>query len=151
MEDGEQVELDLDGSIVENSDSPKIDPILTTNFSAPKTPLFATSQDIEELNILLKETSSHFSTPANTYKVHANAAKFERLLDEKYGRFRPFIESHPQVEVFIKNISRKYAMGAFSPFKKSVPINKTTSIMVSANNKSEIKIWKINNTKPLMV
>jgi len=131
MEDGEQVELDLDGNIVENSDSPKIDPILTTNLpTQPKTPLFATSQDIEELNILLKETSSHFSTLANTYKVHANAAKFERLLDEKYGRFRPFIESHPQVEVVIKNISRKYAMGAFSPFKKSVPINKTTSIMI---------------------
>lgn len=46
VEDGEQVEIDLDGNIVQDSHSPKIDPILTTNLTtAPKTPLFATSQE----------------------------------------------------------------------------------------------------------
>ncbi|KAL7541063.1 hypothetical protein ACHAXR_010604 [Thalassiosira sp. AJA248-18] len=130
-EEEEEVELDLDGNIVPR---PKDTPTHNNN-NIPPPPttnkLFTTQESIDELTSLLSETSSHFSTPSNSWKVHANAAKFERLLDEKYGKFRPFIESHPNVEIFIKNAQRKYAMGAFSPFRKgNSPVNKTTAIMV---------------------
>ena len=133
--EAEEVELDLDGNIVTNEEEeeePSIPSIPTINFPPPpmSNRLFTTQESIDELSTLLSETSSHFSTPSNAWKVHANAAKFERLLDEKYGKFRPFIESHPNVEIFIKNVQRKYAMGAFSPIRKSTPINKTTAIMI---------------------
>ncbi|KAL7494264.1 hypothetical protein ACHAWT_002986 [Skeletonema menzelii] len=119
-----EVEMDLDGNIQQQQVE-----------DAPMPPssqrLFSSQLDIENLTELLTSTSQHFSTSTNSWKVHANAAKFERLLDEKYGRFRPFIESHPNVEIFIKNVQRKYAMGAFSPFRKSgPPVGKTTSIML---------------------
>jgi len=126
-----EVELDLDGNIVASSSS-RSQQTSTNNKSTEKKPLllFATQSDIDEFQTVLDETSSHFSTPSNAWKIHANAAKFERLLDEKYGRFRPIIESHPQIEVFFKNIQRKYAMGAFSPLKEKNPVNKTTAIMI---------------------
>ena len=63
--------------------------------------------------------------------MHANAAKFERGLDEKYGVFRPFITNHPEIEHFIRSVQRKYAMGYFSPFRQgSPPIPKSTSIIL---------------------
>ncbi|KAL7431905.1 hypothetical protein ACHAXH_001973, partial [Discostella pseudostelligera] len=135
---GKEAELDLDGSIIVEKNSVNIKNVDIPLTSPPPPPpppsshrLFTTQHDIDELSTLLRETSSHFSTPSNSWKVHANAAKFERLLDEKYGKFRPFIESHPNVELFIKTIQRKYAMGAFSPLRKGdSPINKTTAIMV---------------------
>ena len=124
-----EAEMDLDGNVIriqqenDNDDTPLMTP--------PSEQLFSSQLDIENLTELLTSTSQHFSTSTNAWKVHANAAKFERLLDEKYGRFRPFIESHPNVEIFIKNVQRKYAIGAFSPFRKSgPPIGKTTSIML---------------------
>lgn len=131
--EGEEAELDLDGNII--VDKISVVDIKNDNIPLPPPPsshrLFTTQHDIDELSTLLRETSSHFSTPSNSWKVHANAAKFERLLDEKYGKFRPFIESHPNVELFIKTVQRKYAMGAFSPIRKgNAPINKTTAIMV---------------------
>ena len=134
VEEGEEVELDLDGNIISSNDDDTAASSSNNSKNLPPPPskyrLFTTQSDIDELSTLLSETSSHFTTPQNTYKVHANAAKFERLLDEKYGKFRPFIEAHPNVEIFIKNIQRRYAMGYFSPFKKDLPINKTTSIMI---------------------
>lgn len=118
-----EVELDLDGNILQQQTEQATPPSSNR--------LFSSQQDIENLTELLTSTSQHFSTSTNSWKVHANAAKFERLLDEKYGRLRPFIESHPNVEIFIKNVQRKYAMGAFSPFRKSgPPVGKTTSIMI---------------------
>ncbi len=138
VEGGEEAELDLDGSLkfcgtsgssCNNNDVPQIINPLPPPSSHRL--LFTTQHDIDELSSLLRETSAHFSTPSNSWKIHANAAKFERLLDEKYGKFRPFIESHPNVELFIKNVQRKYAMGAFSPLRKgNAPINKTTAIMI---------------------
>lgn len=120
-----EVEVDLDGSMIQ---PPQVDQNAP---SPPSQRLFSSQQDIEDLTELLTTTSQHFSTSTNSWKVHANAAKFERLLDEKYGRLRPFIESHPNVEIFIKNVQRKYAMGAFSPFRSSgPPVGKTTSIMI---------------------
>jgi hypothetical protein len=122
-----EVEVDLDGDIIQQQEPEQQQPPLPP----PSQRVFSSQLDIENLNELLTSTSQHFSTSTNAWKVHANAAKFERLLDEKYGRLRPFIEAHPNVEIFIKNVQRKYAMGAFSPFRKSgPPVGKTTSIML---------------------
>lgn len=128
FEKGEEVEVDLDGSILpihDNDDDRTSSPTMPTSNR-----LFTTQSSIDNLTALLTDTSQHFST-TNAWKIHANAAKFERLLDEKYGRFRPFIESHPELEVFIKKVQRKYAMGQFSPFRKGEgPMSTTSSIML---------------------
>lgn len=59
--------------------------------SAPPPPrsLFTSKEDVDELETLLTETAARFKSPSNRWKVQANAAKFERLLDERYGRLRP--------------------------------------------------------------
>eukprot|EP00554_Chaetoceros_debilis_P014564 CAMPEP_0194121996 /NCGR_PEP_ID=MMETSP0150-20130528/48912_1 /TAXON_ID=122233 /ORGANISM="Chaetoceros debilis, Strain MM31A-1" /LENGTH=972 /DNA_ID=CAMNT_0038814659 /DNA_START=133 /DNA_END=3051 /DNA_ORIENTATION=- len=97
--------------------------------------LFGSVEAREEILAILSETSGHFTTVKKggdpKWKVHANAAKFERLLDEKYGPFRPFISQHPEIEVFIRNTQRKYSRGEFSPLRKDGgPIDKKTSIML---------------------
>ena len=137
-EEEKEVELDIDGNIVVPSDDSSAAPSINIVTDIPPPPssnrLFTAQADIDELSHLLSETTSHFATSpgkSSPWKVHANAAKFERLLDEKYGRFRPFIESHPQVEIFIKNVQRKYAMGQFSPFRSGKdPVNKSTAIII---------------------
>jgi len=124
-----EAEVDLDGNIITPSSSSSIPTPPLNNDDGPIL-LFTTQENLEDFSTLLSDTASHFSS--SSYKVHANAAKFERLLDEKYGRFRPLIESHPQIEVVFKNLQRKYAMGGFSPFRRSedMPVNKTTAIML---------------------
>jgi len=100
--------------------------------SAPPPPrsLFTSKEDVDELETLLTETAARFKSPSNRWKVQANAAKFERLLDERYGRLRPFVESNPQVEAAFRGLQRRYAMGHFSPFEPKAPISATTAIMV---------------------
>ena len=62
--------------------------------------------------------------------MHANAAKFERLLDERYGRLRPFVESHPEIEAFARSVQRRYAMGGMSPFRTGrAPASRSTAII----------------------
>jgi hypothetical protein len=104
----QEASLDLDGTIREETAESNI-------LSEPAPPLFSTSTDLESLQLLLSDLSTHFTS---TFKAHVNASKFERLLDEKYGRFRPFIESHPQIEYAFKKIQRKYVRGEFSPVGK---------------------------------
>jgi hypothetical protein len=97
--------------------------------SPPKQPLFHSQARIDELEILLSETSEHFM--AKGWKVHANAAKFERFLDEKYGILRPFITEHPEIEQFIRSLQRKYAMGYFSPLRQGPPpIPRSTAVIL---------------------
>mmetsp|Transcript_33047 Transcript_33047/g.64646 ORF Transcript_33047/g.64646 Transcript_33047/m.64646 type:complete len:1144 (-) Transcript_33047:74-3505(-) len=131
FEHGDRVEIDPNGDIhaaVQESNQSTALPPLTPP-SAYR--LFTSQSDIDELASLLASTSRHFSAPSNKWKTHVNAAKFERLLDEKYGRFRPFITAHPELEALIKNVQRKYAMGEFSPFRKGdPPMGRTTSIMI---------------------
>lgn len=117
-------ELDLEGNIVASSDHVPRPPANNTVL------LFSTQESVDDFSALLTDTAAHFSSSA--YKAHANAAKFERLLDERYGRLRPLIESHPQIEVVFKNLQRKYAMGEFSPFRPAdkMPVSKTTAVMV---------------------
>jgi hypothetical protein len=110
------------------------DELLTETCSAPpaspkKPALFATQQSLDELQELVVETSRAVSS-AGTWKARANAAKFERLLDEKYGILRPFL-THPQVEVYMKWLQRKHAMGNFSVFRQGdPPIALHTSIII---------------------
>ncbi|KAL7472972.1 hypothetical protein ACHAXS_013348 [Conticribra weissflogii] len=131
FEEGDRVAIDPDGDVhttVQESDPSNPPPPLTPP-SAFR--LFTSQSDVDELASLLAATSRHFSAPSNTWKIHANAAKFERLLDEKYGRFRPFIMAHPELESFVKSVQRKYAMGEFSPFRRGdPPMGRTTSIMI---------------------
>jgi hypothetical protein len=95
----------------------------------PKHPLFDSQFRIEELQTLLSDTSQHFMS--KTYKVHIKAAKFERLLDEKYGIFRPFIKEHPEIEQFLRSMHRKYVSGYFHPLRQSPPpIPRSTSVIL---------------------
>ena len=106
------------------------------DFPAPniKSYLFGSVESREDILTILSETSEQFSTvnkSAALWKVQANAAKFERSLDEKYGVFRPFITEHPEIEVFIRNTQRKYSRGEYSPFRKGdAPVDKKTSIII---------------------
>jgi len=97
--------------------------------------LFSTNESREEfLTTVLEETSNNFSSKGKSnpkWKVYANAAKFERQLDEKYGRFRPFITQHPEIEIFIRNTQRKFARGEYSPFRQGdPPIDKKSAIIL---------------------
>ena len=115
----EEVEVEADGTIA-------VEDILP-----PTPPLFHSQRSIDEFADVLVETSKHFAAPKNAWKVHANAAKFERQLDEKYGIFRPFITEHPEIETFVRSLQRKYHMGYFSPFRQGdPPIPRTTSVII---------------------
>jgi hypothetical protein len=115
------MEVDLDGSIKVEEDAPP----------PPRPPLFSSTFMINEFTDMITDTSKYFSAPKSEWKIQLNAAKFERQLDEKYGILRPFITNHPQIEVFLKSMQRKYAMGHFSPFRQGdPPIPRTTSIII---------------------
>lgn len=128
----------------------------TTKKQHPKPSLFATNMNLEDFKNVLEETSLHFTSSSkskkkgrkksssssssnsassndgtNGWKVHANAAKFERLLDEKYGPFRPLMDRMPQLELFIRNTQRKIAKGhLFSPFRETRPLPIHTSMVL---------------------
>lgn len=84
----------------------------------------------EFVNTVLKSTARDHGSNKR-YKVLANAAKFERGLDEKYGRFRPLF-THPKVEHYVKILQRKVAMGQLGQITRTgdAPIGKTSSIML---------------------
>lgn len=115
-----EAQLGVDGSV-------RVDPSL----DSPARPLFHSQFQVDEFSQVMTETSDYFFEKRGGWKVHANAAKFERLLDEKYGVLRPFITNHPEVELMIRSVQRKYAMGYFSPLRKGdPPIPRTTSIVI---------------------
>jgi hypothetical protein len=116
----EEAEVQADGTVRMVEDS-----------NPPTPPLFSSQRVIDDFMDVLTDTSKHFSAPKNDWKVHANAAKFERQLDEKYGIFRPFITNHPEIETFVRSVQRKYAMGYFSPFRQGdPPIPRTTAVII---------------------
>ena len=97
----------------------------------PVPPLYKSRYWVNELEELLNDTSDHFHAKSGGWKVHAKAARFERLLDEKYGRLRPLITNHPEIEQFVRNVQRKYAKGYFSPFRQGKPpIPKTAAVII---------------------
>jgi hypothetical protein len=88
---------------------------------------------VDEFSEMLKETSEHFQgKKSGGWRLAANAARFERHLDEKYGMLRPLITNHPEIEQFVRNVQRKYATGYFSPFRQGkppIPINTAVIIL----------------------
>lgn len=96
---------------------------------SPNPPLFNSQARFDELDGLLTETSEHFM--GKGYKVRANAAKFERSLDEKYGVLRPFVRDHPEIEQLVRSLQRKYAVGYFSPLRHGPPpIPRATAVIL---------------------
>ena len=109
-----------------NQDGTTPDPV-----AEPYPPLFDSQPRIDEFSSILTETADHFFASSGGWRIHANAHKFERMLDEKYGVFRPFITNHPEVEVFVRTVQRKYAMGEFSPIRQGdPPIPRSTAIII---------------------
>jgi hypothetical protein len=105
---------------------------------APPVPMFHSQFTIDEFESTLLDVSDYFFTKTTTggaggggWKIAAKAAKFERLLDERYGVFRPFVKKHPEVEHALRAFQRKYAGGYFSPFRQSdPPIPRSTAIIL---------------------
>lgn len=92
----------------------------------PPVPLFHSQYQIDEFDRILSELSSHYFK-GGAWKIHANAARFERQLDETYGVFRPFVT--PEMETLLRAVQRKYAMGEFSPCRKP-PIPRSTAVII---------------------
>jgi hypothetical protein len=121
-----EAEINPDGSIqmVESADLPPYP-------EPPKAPIFKSEHWIDELDDVLKETSDFFQSKNGGWKVHARAARFERIMDERYGRLRPLLKQYPELETFARSIQRKYATGYFSPFRQGKPpIPKSTAVII---------------------
>jgi hypothetical protein len=130
----ESMSMNTNVNLTENGD--ELEAINVDNIFKPseKSYLFASEESRAEFLTILSETSSHFtSTSRNVpkWKVYANAAKFERNLNEKYGRMRPIIDRYPGIEVKLRSLQRKYSRGDYSAFRKGdPPIDKKTSIII---------------------
>lgn len=142
--------------LLEYTEALKQKPDNETVVNPPSPSLFATKMNLEDFKLVLEETTQHFTSSTvnnsskkksrkkssatstggdgldgtNGWKVHANAAKFERLLDEKYGPFRPLMDRMPQLELFIRNTQRKMAKASFSPFRETRPLPIHTSMVL---------------------
>ena len=117
-----EAEIGIDGSVETGAEEPPV---------PPAKPLFHSQHRIDELTELFADTSEYFFAKSGGWKVHANAAKFERSLDEKYGIFRPFITEHPEIEQFVRSVQRRYATGYFSPIRQGPPpIPRSTAIIL---------------------
>ncbi|KAG7342300.1 hypothetical protein IV203_007393 [Nitzschia inconspicua] len=125
-ETSKEAEVDPDGNI-RNVDSMDLPPFP----EPPKAPIFHSEHWINELDEVLKETSDFFQSKNGGWKVHARAARFERIMDERYGRLRPLLKQYPELETFARNVQRKYASGYFSPFRQGKPpIPKSTAVVI---------------------
>jgi hypothetical protein len=127
-EDGatSEAEIDPDGTVrkVSSVDLPSYP-------EPPKAPIFKSEYWIDELDAVIKETSDFFQSKNGGWKVHARAARFERVMDERYGRLRPLLKQYPELETFARGIQRKYATGYFSPFRQGKPpIPKSTAVIL---------------------
>jgi hypothetical protein len=117
-----EAKVDADGSVKNTSDFPP---------PPPPTPIFHSQYWVNQLDEVLSETSQHFQSKNGGWKVHAKAARFERLMDEKYGRFRPFLKGHPEIEQLVRSMQRKYVSGYFGPFRQGKPpIPKSTAVII---------------------
>jgi hypothetical protein len=119
-----EAEITADGNVID----PNLPSIPS---SPPKAPLYRSEKLLKELDEVLAETSDFFQSKSGGWKVHARAARFERLMDERYGRFRPLIKKYPELEQMIRSVQRKYATGYFSPFRQGKPpIPKSTAVII---------------------
>jgi hypothetical protein len=114
-------EVGEDGSINITSEAP----------TPPTKPLYHSQYWVDQLEETLSDTSDYFQAKNGGWKVQANAARFERRMDEKYGVFRPFLKDHPEVEQFVRSMQRKYSQGYFSPLRQGkAPIPKSTAVII---------------------
>ncbi len=119
-----QTEVEIDASGEQHQDLPP-KPVL------PKTPLYKSEYWLNEFDEMLKESSDYFHTKNGGWKAHARAARFERIMDERYGRLRPLLKRYPELETMVKTLQRRYAMGYFSPFRQGKPpIPKSTAVII---------------------
>lgn len=105
---------------------------ITTELPTPPVkPLYQSQYWVDQLQETLSDASDYFQAKNGAWKVQANAARFERRMDEKYGIFRPFLKEHPELEQFVRSMQRKYSQGYFSPLRQGKsPIPKSTSVIV---------------------
>ncbi len=97
----------------------------------PTKPLYQSQYWISQLEETLSDTTDYFQSKNGGWIVQANAARFERRMDEKYGIFRPFLKQHPELEQYVRSVQRKYSQGYFSPFRQGkAPIPKSTSVII---------------------
>eukprot|EP00526_Cylindrotheca_closterium_P002301 CAMPEP_0113627758 /NCGR_PEP_ID=MMETSP0017_2-20120614/14379_1 /TAXON_ID=2856 /ORGANISM="Cylindrotheca closterium" /LENGTH=945 /DNA_ID=CAMNT_0000538031 /DNA_START=107 /DNA_END=2944 /DNA_ORIENTATION=+ /assembly_acc=CAM_ASM_000147 len=110
----------------------------------PIAPLYRSEYYVKELRQVLSETSDHFHSRKGGWRVHARAARFERLMDEKYGIFRPFLKQYPEVDKFVRSVQVKYANGYFSPIRQGKsPIPKSTAVIILFMMKRGDIKWEI--------
>eukprot|EP00980_Cylindrotheca_fusiformis_P002187 scaffold499_cov120-Cylindrotheca_fusiformis.AAC.10 len=130
----EQAEIDSNGRVHAINDQP----------IPPTAPLYRSAYWVKELDNVLSETSTYFQSKSGGWKIHARAARFERLMDEKYGMFRPFLKDHPELERFVRSTQVKYASGYFSPFRQGkAPIPKSTAVIILFMMKRGEVRWEI--------
>lgn len=116
-----EAEKNEDGSYSNESDVP----------SPPQIPLYQSQYWIDQLEETLTDTADFFHSKTSDWKIQANAARFERRMDEKYGMFRPFLKEHPEVERMVRSVQRRYAQGYYSPFRQGKPpIPKSTAVII---------------------
>mmetsp|Transcript_27981 Transcript_27981/g.67918 ORF Transcript_27981/g.67918 Transcript_27981/m.67918 type:complete len:1011 (+) Transcript_27981:221-3253(+) len=119
-----EAEITPDGTVID----PGLPPMPE---SPPKAPLFRSEKWLKELDEVLTDTTDFFQSKNGGWKVHARAARFERFMDERYGRLRPLIKQYPELEQMIRSVQRKYATGYFSPFRQGKPpIPKSTAVIL---------------------
>lgn len=116
-----EAEVSDDGHLNINREAP----------TPPRKPLYHSQYWIDQLQETLSDTSEYFHGKNGGWIVQANAARFERKMDEKYGIFRPFLKQHPELEQYIRSIQRKYSQGYFSPLRQGkAPIPKSTAVII---------------------
>eukprot|EP00559_Dactyliosolen_fragilissimus_P001779 CAMPEP_0184861578 /NCGR_PEP_ID=MMETSP0580-20130426/6227_1 /TAXON_ID=1118495 /ORGANISM="Dactyliosolen fragilissimus" /LENGTH=1109 /DNA_ID=CAMNT_0027359117 /DNA_START=75 /DNA_END=3404 /DNA_ORIENTATION=+ len=133
----EEINMDegTDGDMNGNNDSDATTKTSTTSTitSLPSSHeaysyLFSTTTSITDFQQSILENTSRDFFPSTTsssmspkWKVMANAAKFERRMNERYGRLRPFLQRHPEIETFLRQTQRRYARGEFAPIRQGDP------------------------------
>lgn len=102
--DSELVEVEVD------SDS--------TVLSPPVSPPIPVLSSLERLTSYTSMLTSSTSPTTLNWKPRANALKFERVLEEKYGFLKPIL-TDPRVSKWVKRLQRRHARGLLSPFRKA--------------------------------
>ena len=120
----QQAEVEIDASGEQHIELP-LPP------APPKTSLYKSEYWLNEFDKMLKESSDYFQTKNGGWKAHARAARFERIMDERYGRLRPLLKKYPELETMAKSLQRKYVTGNFSPLRQGkAPIPKSTAVII---------------------
>lgn len=118
-----QVEIDANGEQQTQELPPEPVP--------PKVPVYRSEYWIKEFDEMLSDTTEFFQSKNGGWKAHAKAARFERIMNERYGRLRPLLKEYPELETMVKTLQRRYATGYFSPIRQGKPpIPKSTAVII---------------------